>query len=494
MLAIGFVVAGGLCLFAVLTGLVGPVRRGIDTAAAELLGRGRAIVPIAFLLGAVCVLAQRTYESDEDDEDDEEYGRTRKGLRLGLGLALICATTVALLYLGRSHGPWKDAGGAVGAGIGAPLRAGLGTTGAVIVLIALGLLGVLLVIGTGTRQIVAMCARAAQFVVHHARDALALPSEQEDERSDEPEAPRPDTQLFDQFAPAPAVDLDLIYAEIEEARAAPALPVEDDDEEGEHEAEYEDDDEYEDEDEDGEYDDDDEDEYEEEEDDEEGEYAEDEDEEYDENEEDEDEKYDEEDDEEYEDDDEEAEIVNPVPKVNWKLPALSLLKKSQTREVDPRLVEQGGDVLEATMREFGVDARLIGATVGPTVTRYELELAPGVKVSRVTNLTKEIAYSMASHDVRILAPIPGRSAIGVEVPNKARPLVTLGDILASDDVKKATHPLDVAMGRDIAGRAVMSNLATFPHVLIAGQTGAGKSSCINSIVTSLLMRTTPNQV
>src|SRR5262249_61956580 len=113
MLAIGFAVAGVLCLLAIFTDLVGPIGRAIDTAAAELLGRGKAIVPIAFLLGAVCVLAQRTYESDEDDEDDEEYGRTRKGLRLGLGLALICATTVALLYLGRSHGPWKDAGGAV---------------------------------------------------------------------------------------------------------------------------------------------------------------------------------------------------------------------------------------------------------------------------------------------------------------------------------------------------------------------------------------------
>ena len=101
---------------------------------------------------------------------------------------------------------------------------------------------------------------------------------------------------------------------------------------------------------------------------------------------------------------------------------------------------------------------------------------------------------MASHDVRILAPIPGRSAIGVEVPNKMRPIVTLGDILASDEAKKAKHPLEVAMGRDIAGNAVIANLATFPHVLIAGQTGAGKSSCINSIVTSLLVRTTPDQV
>jgi len=101
---------------------------------------------------------------------------------------------------------------------------------------------------------------------------------------------------------------------------------------------------------------------------------------------------------------------------------------------------------------------------------------------------------MASHDVRILAPIPGRSAIGVEVPNKTRPIVTLGDILAGDEAKKASHPLEVGMGRDIQGRSVMANLASFPHVLIAGQTGAGKSSCINSIVTTLLMRTTPDQV
>jgi S-DNA-T family DNA segregation ATPase FtsK/SpoIIIE len=178
----------------------------------------------------------------------------------------------------------------------------------------------------------------------------------------------------------------------------------------------------------------------------------------------------------------------------WKLPPANLLKRSESSKVDPQLVQDGGEVLEATMRQFGVDARLLGATVGPTVTRYELELAPGVKVNKVTSLSKEIAYSMASHDVRILAPIPGRSAIGVEVPNKMRPVVTLGDILASPEAKKAKHPLEVAMGRDIAGNAVMVNLASFPHVLIAGQTGAGKSSCINSIVTSLLARTTPDQV
>lgn len=179
---------------------------------------------------------------------------------------------------------------------------------------------------------------------------------------------------------------------------------------------------------------------------------------------------------------------------SWKLPPRSILKRSESKAVDERLVDIGGETLETTLREFGVDAKLIGRTIGPTVTRYELEIAAGVKVSKVTGLSKEIAYAMASHDVRILAPIPGRSAIGVEVPNRQRPLVTLGDVLASEEARRAKHPLEVGMGTDIAGHAVMANLATFPHVLIAGATGAGKSSCINSIVTSILMRSTPDQV
>ena len=151
-------------------------------------------------------------------------------------------------------------------------------------------------------------------------------------------------------------------------------------------------------------------------------------------------------------------------------------------------------MLEAALAAHGVETRLVGMTVGPTVTRYELELAPGVKVARVTSLHKDIAYAMASPDVRILAPIPGRSAIGVEVPNRQRHLVALGDILSSSEARKASHPLEVAAGRDISGRAVLMNLATMPHLLVAGATGAGKSSCINSIVTSVLMRSTPEQV
>ena len=133
-------------------------------------------------------------------------------------------------------------------------------------------------------------------------------------------------------------------------------------------------------------------------------------------------------------------------------------------------------------------------TVGPTVTRFELELGPGVKVARVTSLQRDIAYAMAATDVRILAPIPGRSAIGVEVPNHARQLVALGDLLVSPEARAASGPLEVAIGKDIAGKSVFLDLATTPHLLIAGATGAGKSSCINCIITSLLMRTTPDQV
>ncbi len=178
----------------------------------------------------------------------------------------------------------------------------------------------------------------------------------------------------------------------------------------------------------------------------------------------------------------------------WRLPPLALLKRAKAAEVDKKLVEAAGRTLEDALSGHGVETRLVGMTVGPTVTRYELELGAGVKVAKVTALHKDIAYAMASADVRILAPIPGRSAIGVEVPNKVRQLVALGDILASPEAHSAVHPLEVAMGRDIAGRAVMANLAEMPHILIAGATGAGKSSCINSLITSVLVRATPDQV
>jgi S-DNA-T family DNA segregation ATPase FtsK/SpoIIIE len=178
----------------------------------------------------------------------------------------------------------------------------------------------------------------------------------------------------------------------------------------------------------------------------------------------------------------------------WKLPPLSLLERSGAQEVDLKLIEETGRTLENALRQHGVETRLVGMVPGPTVTRYELELAPGVKVARITSLHKDIAYAMASPDVRILAPIPGRQAIGVEVPNIRRHVVALGDILASEEARRAAHPLEVAIGRDINGKAILANLATMPHILIAGATGAGKSSCINSLLTSVLMRATPDQV
>ena len=178
----------------------------------------------------------------------------------------------------------------------------------------------------------------------------------------------------------------------------------------------------------------------------------------------------------------------------WRLPPLKLLERSGDRSIDHAKVEERGVRLERALAEHGVETRLVGMVVGPTVTRYELELGPGVKVARVTSLNKDIAYSMASPDVRILAPIPGRRAIGVEVPNEEREVVTVGDILASPEARKAVRPLEVAVGRDINGRSVLLDLAKTPHILIAGATGAGKSSCINSLITSILMRSTPDHV
>ena len=178
----------------------------------------------------------------------------------------------------------------------------------------------------------------------------------------------------------------------------------------------------------------------------------------------------------------------------WVLPPQSFLNRSGVQTINKEEVETRGRVLVDSLNSHGVETKLVGMTVGPTVTRYELELGAGVKVARVTSLNRDIAYAMAAIDVRILAPIPGRSAIGVEVPNHTRQLVSLGDIMTSAEAKTATHPLDVAVGKDIAGRSVFLNLATTPHLLIAGATGAGKSSGINCIITSLLMRSTPDQV
>jgi DNA segregation ATPase FtsK/SpoIIIE, S-DNA-T family len=178
----------------------------------------------------------------------------------------------------------------------------------------------------------------------------------------------------------------------------------------------------------------------------------------------------------------------------YKLPPSELLTTGEAREISARSIEETTKILEETLEQFDVDASVTGYTAGPTVTRFEIELGAGVKVNRVLSLSNEIKYALASGELRFLAPIPGRSAIGVEVPNRTRQLVTLGDLLRSKEAKVDTHPLAIALGQDISGETVMAKLSEMPHVLIAGATNSGKSSCINSMITSILMRARPDQV
>jgi S-DNA-T family DNA segregation ATPase FtsK/SpoIIIE len=191
---------------------------------------------------------------------------------------------------------------------------------------------------------------------------------------------------------------------------------------------------------------------------------------------------------------EKAKVPKPVRTEGYELPPLEILRLANHEGHDGRGLTQTGEALEETLRQHGVDAKLIRIVPGPTVTRYEIELAPGVKVNKVTTLTHDIAYALAAADVRILAPIPGKSAIGVEVPNRKRHLVTVGDILTSDLAKSDDDPMLVSLGMDVSGTPRMLRLTELPHLLIAGATGSGKSSMVNSLLTSILMRSTPDEV
>lgn len=447
-LGIGIVVIAVLAALAIYLDVAGPLGDAIDTGLGWLVGLGRFFLPPAIALLGVTLI--RRNESEHR-------------LRVGVGSTLIVLSIFGLLHLARGAGHMtasvdalKPAGGWIGAIVGQPLRSLLSIVGAVVVLLAILLGGILIATGMslpllwkklsgGVNVVAVPASRAAKKVMN---DISTVSSEREAEnaRFFDIEAEEADEELlapgpvdnshvpeFDPGAPRPPL-YDIEKDQPKPARITPAAK---------------------------------------------------------------------------------KPVVQPVPerepavnatngdelalgpaaqRGNWKLPAKSMLSVTPVQAIDKAEVEERGRLLEESLASHGVDTKLVGMTVGPTVTRYELELGPGVKVARVTSLDRDIAYAMAATDVRILAPIPGRSAIGVEVPNTTRQLVSLGDLISSAEAKAATHPLDVAVGKDIAGRAVFINLATTPHLLIAGATGAGKSSGLNCIITSLLMRSTPDQV
>ncbi len=501
-LAVGLLVLAALTTLGLVSDLAGPVGSGLSDGFGSLFGRARYAVPVVCVVFAIVLFSRRpaARRAVEAEEAGEDAPNEPAPLRVGVGFALLGIAAVGFLHIafdrpaidGPAHA-LRDAGGFLGALIGGPLSTAAGTVGAAIVLGGVAVLGALLAPGVPMSDVVAGLGRGAKVAGRHAGtharrfSDLAGPADEEliddplDESVDEDDSPfgaDADLDLTDPGAhPGAHPDPAVAAAEVDGIPIAPVfdptLPPEQshaarpDADLTLPEVSL----------------------------------------------------YDiESDDPEMLTADADEPTLTDLPPVvveddgqtalalgpkaggkggkqgSWKLPPKTILKKGDAKPADMGLVEEGGKVLQAALQQHGVDAKLIGMTVGPTVTRYELELAPGVKVNRVTGLSHDIAYAMASPDVRILAPIPGRSAIGVEVPNKARQLVTLGDILMSPEAKAATHPLEVGLGRDIAGRSVMLNLATLPHVLIAGATGAGKSSCINSLVTSLLMRCTPDQV
>ena len=457
--AVGLITLGVLLALALWGQQLGPIGHGTNTALATLAGWARVLLPLV-TVGAGCALLfdrppRRDDEYDDFDEYDDEDGRRRgEGAdpwRLGVGIVLGLLGICGLAELAKgaprlseTHA-LREGGGYLGAIVGRPLHAGIGPAGATVLLLAVVVVAILVATGASLAS-VGRGLRTGTVAAGHLAAELwrgkPLVIVPEGSMSDLGEAASPEAAgvgteagLLSDEAPDDEDDID--------------IPLDDEDAEESDDA---------------------------------GAH-----------------------------DDGDAEDAEPLtgmvksrrPKAvastrgpgEWVLPSLGLLHQSKKLRHDQRQIDAAGEELVRALAAHGVETRLVGSRVGPTVTRYEIELGPGVKVARVTSLSKDIAYAMASPDVRILAPIPGKSAIGVEVPNRTRQLVSLRDILESREARSGSgHPLEVAMGRDIAGRAVMANLAEMPHILISGATGSGKSSCMNSIITSVLMRDTPDKV
>src|SRR3954452_11270164 len=185
--------------------------------------------------------------------------------------------------------------------------------------------------------------------------------------------------------------------------------------------------------------------------------------------------------------------VTEADDIDYPLPKPRFLKRSSgAQKLDTKGIERRGSQLVEALGHFNVEAKVVGTVTGPHVTRYELRLAPGIKMSKVAQLKDDLAYALAAEHVRILAPIPGKQAVGVEVPNRVRKMVHLGDVF--QEAPQKWSPLTVWLGKDIAGKAIGTDLAKQPHVLVAGTTGSGKSGCVNAMLSSILLRATPNEV
>jgi S-DNA-T family DNA segregation ATPase FtsK/SpoIIIE len=434
--AVGLITLGVLLALALWGKQLGPIGHAVDTGLGRLAGWARVLLPLVTAGAGFALLLDRPGPR-EDDEGFEEEHEGADPWRLAVGSVLGLLGICGLMEVAKgtpsfsNSSALSDAGGYLGAAVGRPLHAGIGPAGAAVLLVAVILVAILVATGVS----LATAGRAVATAAKQSGRAIAV-----------------------LWQGKPFVITSDLGAddEVEDAssRGVPFDAEDDDVPPDEDEVDDGDD---------------------------------------------------------LDDLDLDEPDLLPVPVASvpapppvatprapgeWALPSMSLLQASKKMRQDQRQIDALGEDLVRALEAHGVETRLVGCRVGPTVTRYELELGPGVKVARVTSLSKDIAYAMASPDVRILAPIPGKSAIGVEVPNRTRQLVSLRDILDSSEAKPTptTHPLEVAMGRDIAGRAVMANLAEMPHILISGSTGSGKSSCMNSIITSILMRDTPDKV